>query len=134
MRDLQTFEVELSVGLKLKLSQSNWRISRKKETMQNEAEVNPLPDPDDQLFAANFYPLLAAAVVSDNCPTLEDCLQNIPEVDLELWYATAKKANPSWFTVMDNIVELMQQKESSDTETKKELNTSLISEEQMQEG
>lgn len=133
MRDLQTFEVELSVGLTLKLSQSNWRISRKKETMQVDADANPLPDPDDQLFAVNFYPLLAAAVISNNCPTLEDCLERIPEDDLELWYATAKQANPSWFTVMDNIVELIQQRESSDTEIKKEQNSSLTGDEQTQE-
>lgn len=132
MRDLQTYEVELSVGLTLTLSQSNWRISRIKEKMQTEAELSPLPDPDDQLFAVNFYPLLAAAVVSNNCPTLDECLNRIPESDLDKWYATAKEANPSWFTVMDSIVQLMQERESSDTEIKKAQNSSLTEEEKMQ--
>jgi hypothetical protein len=129
MRDLQTYEVELSVGLVLKMSQSNWRISRKKEKLQLDAQENPLEDPDDQLFAVNFYPVLAAAVVSNNCPTLEECLEVIPEDDLEAWYATAKKANPSWFIYMDAIAELMRQRESSDTETKKEQSLSLTEEE-----
>jgi hypothetical protein len=132
LRDLQTYSVELSVGLTLVLSQSNWRISRKKEKMQEEAEASPLPDPDDQLFAMNFYPLLAAAVVGE-CPTLEDCLERIPEDDLEKWYQTAKQANPGWFSYMDAIKDLMAQRESSDTETKKEQSQSLIEEETMQE-
>lgn len=132
MRDLQTYEVELSVGLTLKLSQSNWRISRIRERMQSEAEASPLPDPDDQLFAENFYPLLAAAVISDNCPTVDECLQCIPEDDLEKWYATAKQANPHWFKVMDSIVQLMQERESSDTETKKAQNNGSTEEETMQ--
>lgn len=123
-RDLQTKDIEIhvgSVGLVITLSQSNWRISRRKENMEAEALANPLPDSDDQLFAATFYPLLAAPVISGNCPTLEDCLTRISEDDLELWYATVKELNPNWFKFMETIAELLAQQETSDTETKKGL-------------
>lgn len=132
MRDLETITVELSIGLTLVMSQSNWRISRKKARLELEAETNPLEEPDDQLFALNFYPLLASAVTSENCPTIEQCLNDIPEQDLEIWYQASKKINPEWFVYMDAISDLMRQRESSDTETKKEQSLSLNEDESPQ--
>jgi hypothetical protein len=125
IRDLKTKTIELSVGLTLVLGESNWRMSRKKEQLETLANDAPLLDQDDQLFASTFYPLLAAAVVSDNCPTLEQCLTQIPEEDLELWYTSVKELNPHWFEFMDTVAKLLAEQESSDTETKKEPDRSL---------
>lgn len=132
---LETTQVELkSVGLVLTLSQSNWRITRRKDRLEEEAKqwrlaivsAGLIPDEDEVVMRELFYPVLASAVTSGNCPTVEQCLEDISETDLQLWFDRAKEINPGWFAVLDKIVELatQQKEEESDTELKKETTNS----------
>lgn len=124
---LETTTVELkSIGLVLMLSQSNWLMSRKRERLERQAEefrkkmlarveagevsIDDI-DEDELLMRQMFYPVMAACVVSDNCPTIEQCISDISEEDLETWYNRAKELNPGWFAVLDKIAELANQQE-----------------------
>lgn len=123
--ELERKTITFSNGQTIVLSHSNWRIARKMDRMEREAENNPLPDPDDQLFALNFYPKMASAVVSENCPTLEQALTTMSSEDLDLWYTGAREINPQWFKVLDELNELALQQAietggSSDKEVLKE--------------
>jgi hypothetical protein len=117
---LETTQVELkSVGLVLTLSQSNWRITRKKDRLieqgaQYRKELRETPDlidEDEVTMREIFYPIIASCVISDNCPTIEDCMEKISQDDLELWYQAARTINPGWFAVLDKITDLVNQEE-----------------------
>lgn len=132
---LETTQVELkSVGLVLTLSQSNWRITRKKDRLIEEGakyrkalESTPeLIDEDEVTMREIFYPVIASPVISENCPTVEECMEKISQDDLELWYQAARKINPGWFSVLDKIQELVAQEEEekADEALKKEMTSS----------
>ena len=126
MSDLYTENITLSNGLVLTLSQSNWRISRKKDRLQEQGREAKLEESDDKVFAEELYPVLAAPVISGNCPTLEECLGSILETDLNAWYDLSRKLNPHWFLIFDKIVELASlQEEDADTAIKKDLMESV---------
>jgi len=126
--ELERKSITFSNGQTIVLSHSNWRISRKLDNMEREAEQNPLPEPDDQMFALNFYPKMAAPVVSDNCPTLETALATMSSEDLELWYVGAREINPQWFKTLDQLGDMALQQAmetggTSDKEILKEQQT-----------
>lgn len=134
LKALETRVITLSVGLVLTLSQSNWKITRKKDKLEVEArefytnlavEGKEIDD-DEQLMATVFYPVMAACVISDNCPTIEECTNSIPHEDLDMWYQTARDLNPGWFVALDKIAELAEQeeREKADTALKKGMTNS----------
>lgn len=132
---LETKQVELkSVGLVLTLSQSNWRLSSRKNKLQQDArdwqealiKKGKIPDSDELVMRELFYPVLAGCVVSDTIPSVEDCLDKILESELDEWYETAKQLNPGWFTMLDKIAELSTQaeEEKADAALKKGMTNS----------
>lgn len=142
LRDLQTATVELSVGLVLTVSQSNWRIARLKDRLEREAseliksleEAGTPIEEDERMMRETFYPLLAAPVISGNCPSVGDCLDLIPSSDLDKWYEVVRQVNPQWFAILDKIAELamQQEQEAADAALKKGMmNSGLTSEEQI---
>lgn len=135
---LETKQVELpSVGLVLTLSQSSWRISRRKDKIERDGsaliekmEKDGTPfEEGDIMFIQTFYPLIAGAVVSGNCPSWDVCVEHVKEGELDNWYKVARELNPDWFVLVDKISELAAQEEESETEIKKEKLLKLMSEE-----
>lgn len=97
MIPLKIKTVVFSDGTKIKVSEANWIINTKIVRMEEEAENNPLPDPDAQRFHLFVYPKLFAPSSGD-VPTEEEAM-NMPEDDLNKWREAVEELIPRWYSL-----------------------------------
>jgi hypothetical protein len=75
--------------------------------LEDQAEKNPSPDEDTQVFRLYVYPKMAACVISDNVPGAEEVF-HWPSSERMKWYDAARRMNWRWFKSLDAASEAAQ--------------------------
>jgi len=91
-------------GTELTVTEATWGSTLMLQELEEQARVDPLPDPKDNAFQAAIWPKLRACS-SGTVPSFEEALM-MPATELDKWYNAAKQVNPDWFLALDAIADL----------------------------
>jgi len=100
-------------GTELTVEEANWGISAKLQALEKQAIAEPLEDKDDQEFYRFIYVRLAACS-SGKVPTVREAL-DMPNIEIDKWFAAANRMNPVWFVVPEDTT--VEKKEMTPTES-----------------
>lgn len=105
-RIAETEQVTFRDGSSLTLSEARGLPSfvLRLTELEDEAEQNPSPDEDTQVFRLAIYPKMAAAVTEGDVPPA-DQVMHWPSTERMKWYSAARRRNSDWFLPLEVEVE-----------------------------